>query len=66
MDGHLDDLQATPGSPVVHLDLEAVAVALDAGDIDGLQRRGPPELKTGGNVPDTQPQERTDVGVGKG
>src|SRR6516162_7714773 len=50
VDGQLDDLQAVPHRPVVHLDLEAVAVAANAGDVDGLQGGAAPDLEPRGDV----------------
>src|SRR5215831_4403516 len=56
VDGQFNDLQAVPDRPVVHLHLEAVAVAADAGHVDGFQGGAAPDLESGGDVADTQVQ----------
>src|SRR3989442_15365565 len=61
VNGQLDDLQAVPHRPEVHLDLEAVAVAADAGHVDGFQRGTPPDLEARGDIADAKPQQRADV-----
>jgi hypothetical protein len=65
VDRNLNDLQAAPDRAVVHLDLEAVAVAADAGHVDGFQGGAAPDLETGGDVADAQVQQRADVVVGE-
>src|SRR5579871_7006781 len=65
VDGQLDDLQPVPDGPEVHLDLEAVAVAADAGHVNRFQRGSPPDLEARGHVADAEPKQRADVVVGK-
>jgi hypothetical protein len=65
VDGHLDDLQAALDRPVVHLDLEAVAVAADTGQVEGFQGRAAPELEARGDIADAEPQQGADVAVGE-
>jgi hypothetical protein len=51
MNGKLNDLQSVLDCAIVHLDLEAVAVTADAGDVDDAQRGGTPELEAGRDIP---------------
>src|SRR5215469_9133809 len=61
MNRQLDDLQAVVDGPVVHLDLEAIAVAAHTLHVDGLERRAAPQLEPGRHVPNAQVEQHADV-----
>jgi len=65
VDRQLDDPQIAQAGPVVHLHLEAVAIALNVVQPDRLKRRRPPHLVSGCHVPDAKPKQHPHVRVGE-
>ena len=63
VNGNLDQAEMQLFAQVGHLDLEAVAVAADVRQADGLQGPGPPALETRGQFPDAPPQAGAAVQV---
>jgi len=51
-DRHLNNLEPPHPGPVIHFDLEAVAIRFQGGKVDGLECAATPALESPGWIPD--------------